>query len=191
MLINPFTAPACKISGLKDAQTCLQTVYFLVLYHIYFQCYAFWWKSFQIPVQKRKLKDLRVSKLALLLVVFKWHHGSERVNSLVCQIISSVSLSCSWDFCIMWFLHYVIFALCHVWWMLSFAETVKKVLWNQVCSHQRGDRQVSGHQTQSASFASHLLLQERHCCWQVSPVRMDSYPVPDWGRGGGGILLGI
>ena len=29
--INPFTAPACKISGLKDAQTCLQTVYFPVL----------------------------------------------------------------------------------------------------------------------------------------------------------------
>ena len=24
---NPFTAPACKISGLKDAQWCLQTVY--------------------------------------------------------------------------------------------------------------------------------------------------------------------
>ena len=25
---NPFTAPACKISGLKDARTRLQTVYF-------------------------------------------------------------------------------------------------------------------------------------------------------------------
>ena len=29
-LINPFTAPACKISGLTDARTCLQTVYFPV-----------------------------------------------------------------------------------------------------------------------------------------------------------------
>ena len=28
---NPFTAPACKISRLKDAQTRLQTVYFPVL----------------------------------------------------------------------------------------------------------------------------------------------------------------
>ena len=28
---NPFTAPACKISGLKDARTCLQTQYFPVL----------------------------------------------------------------------------------------------------------------------------------------------------------------
>ena len=29
--INPFTAPACKLSELKSAQTCLQTVYFSVL----------------------------------------------------------------------------------------------------------------------------------------------------------------
>ena len=29
--INPLTAPACKISGLKDAQTRLQIVYFPVL----------------------------------------------------------------------------------------------------------------------------------------------------------------
>lgn len=29
---NPFTAAACKICGLKDAQTHLQTVYFPVLF---------------------------------------------------------------------------------------------------------------------------------------------------------------
>ena len=29
--LNPFTAPACTISGLKDAGTRLQTVYFPVL----------------------------------------------------------------------------------------------------------------------------------------------------------------
>ena len=29
--IDPFTAPACEISGLKDARTRLQTAYFLVL----------------------------------------------------------------------------------------------------------------------------------------------------------------
>ena len=28
MHINPFTGPACNISGLKDARTRLQTVYF-------------------------------------------------------------------------------------------------------------------------------------------------------------------
>ena len=31
VLINPFIAPACKISGLKDARTRLQTVHFPVL----------------------------------------------------------------------------------------------------------------------------------------------------------------
>ena len=40
-LFNPFTAPVCTIFGLKDARTCLKTVYFPVLWHIYFQCYAF------------------------------------------------------------------------------------------------------------------------------------------------------
>ena len=38
---NPFTAPAGKVSGLKDAQICLQTVDFLVLLHVCFQCCAF------------------------------------------------------------------------------------------------------------------------------------------------------
>ena len=37
-VVNPFTAPACKISGLKSA---LQTVYLMVLYQIYFQYNAF------------------------------------------------------------------------------------------------------------------------------------------------------
>ena len=35
--LNPFTAPACNISGLKDARTRLQTVYFPVLSHICFE----------------------------------------------------------------------------------------------------------------------------------------------------------
>ena len=30
-VFNPITAAACKISGLKDARTCLQTVYVLGL----------------------------------------------------------------------------------------------------------------------------------------------------------------
>ena len=29
--INPFTAPACSVSGMNDARTHLQTVYFPVL----------------------------------------------------------------------------------------------------------------------------------------------------------------
>ena len=39
-IFNPITAPAIKISGLKDAGTSLQTVSFLAVYHIYFQCYV-------------------------------------------------------------------------------------------------------------------------------------------------------
>ena len=30
-VFNPFTVPACNVSGLKSARTRLQTVYFLVL----------------------------------------------------------------------------------------------------------------------------------------------------------------
>ena len=37
-------------------------------------------KSFHVPVRKRRQKGLRGLRFALLLVVFKWHHGSEGVN---------------------------------------------------------------------------------------------------------------
>ena len=49
-------------------------------YNIYFQCYAFWWKSVHMPVRKRRLKSWTISNFSLVLVVFKWHHGSEGVN---------------------------------------------------------------------------------------------------------------
>ena len=35
---------------------------------------------FTCQVQKRRQKRLRVSNLALLWVVYKWHHGSEDVK---------------------------------------------------------------------------------------------------------------
>ena len=34
-----------------------------------------------MPERKRRQKGLRVSNFALLLVVFKWHHGSEGVKA--------------------------------------------------------------------------------------------------------------
>ena len=37
-------------------------------------------KILHMTVRKRRQKVLRVSNFALLLVVFKWHHGSEGVN---------------------------------------------------------------------------------------------------------------
>ena len=62
--INPFTAPACKISRLKDARTRLQTVIFRS-YNIYCQCYAFWWKSFRVPAQKERQKGLQFQILRI------------------------------------------------------------------------------------------------------------------------------
>ena len=41
-----------------------------------FQCYAF----LHMPVWSRRQKGLRALNFALLLVVFKWHRGSEGVN---------------------------------------------------------------------------------------------------------------
>ena len=52
-------------------------------YIFYFQCYVFQSKSFHVTVRKRRQKQFRVSNFALLLVVFKWHHGSEGVNTWI------------------------------------------------------------------------------------------------------------
>ena len=48
-------------------------------------------KSFHMPVRKRRQKGLKVSEIALLLVVFKWHRGSEGVN--LCMISMWLTLS--------------------------------------------------------------------------------------------------
>ena len=40
-----------------------------------------WWKCFHRPVRKRRQKGLRVSSFLILLVVFKWYHGSEGVKT--------------------------------------------------------------------------------------------------------------
>ena len=50
--INPFTAPACTISGLKDAQTYLQTVYFLVLQQSTFNVILFDENAFTCQCEK-------------------------------------------------------------------------------------------------------------------------------------------
>ena len=67
------------MSGLKDAGTCLQTVYF-PFYNIYFYRLALRWQIVHMPVRKRRQKCLKVANFALLLVVFKWHHDSEGVD---------------------------------------------------------------------------------------------------------------
>ena len=78
--LNPFTAPACKISGLKDVRSRLLTVYFFRSYNVYFQCCV----SITILSQdsaKNKAKTVQSFKFCTFLVVFKWHYGNEGVNS--------------------------------------------------------------------------------------------------------------
>ena len=59
--VNPFTAPACKISGLNDAGTGQQTVHFPVLLScnlIYFQCCAVLMKILTHASEKSKTTRL-------------------------------------------------------------------------------------------------------------------------------------
>ena len=69
--LNCFTAPAIKISRLKNARTRLQPVYFPVLWHLLSMLCLF----------VTTASHGSVSNSALLLVVFKWHRGSEGVNN--------------------------------------------------------------------------------------------------------------
>ena len=78
---NPFTAQPVKFPGWK-MQGRAHKQYIFRFYNIYFQCYAFWRKSFHMPVWERKQKGSEVSNCALLWVVFKWPHGSDGVNVL-------------------------------------------------------------------------------------------------------------
>ena len=55
--LNPFTAPACKISGMNDARMCCKQCIFRS-YNISVQCNAFGWKGFHMPVRKRRQKGL-------------------------------------------------------------------------------------------------------------------------------------
>ena len=94
MILNPFTAPACKISRLKYTRTCLYNskfsgplthpfsvlcVLMKILSHTSVKNKTERLKGFRF--WKTRQKGLRVLDFALLLVVFQWHHGSEWVNA--------------------------------------------------------------------------------------------------------------
>ena len=70
-----FTAPVCKISGLKDALTCPQMVYIfsgtvtLTFSAMCFDENPFTYHCYQC---EKEWTGVRVSNLAVLLVVFKW-----------------------------------------------------------------------------------------------------------------------
>ena len=65
VVVNPFTAPACKTSGVNVARTRLAKQYTFHSCNIYFQCYAFWWKTFHMPVRKedKKASGFHISHL--------------------------------------------------------------------------------------------------------------------------------
>ena len=69
-----------QFSGWKmHGCACKQCIFSPVTHLLSMLC-AFWWRAFYMPVWKSRQKGLSVSNIALLLVVFKWHHGSEGVN---------------------------------------------------------------------------------------------------------------
>ena len=69
-VLNLFTAPACKISRLKNARTHPKTVYFPVLGISTSNAMRFD-ENFLMQVRQRRQKGLMVSNVALLLVVVK------------------------------------------------------------------------------------------------------------------------
>ena len=76
-ILTPSLPQAVKFPGWKIHRcACKQCIFRSC--NISFQCCAFWWKPFHLPVQNRKPKGWRVSNFAILWVVFKWLHGSER-----------------------------------------------------------------------------------------------------------------
>ena len=82
--INPFTATACKPSGMKDARTCVQTVFSVpITHHLWMFCVfmIIHLHASATTTTTTTKKGLRVWNFALLLVVFKWHHGSEEVSA--------------------------------------------------------------------------------------------------------------
>ena len=75
---NPFTVSACKIYRLKDAETCLQTVFSSGPITSTFSAKHRDESPFTCQYWKRRLKVLNFTHV---LVVFKWHHRSEGVKN--------------------------------------------------------------------------------------------------------------
>ena len=77
------------MSGLKDAGRASEE-YIFRSYNIYFQCYAFWSKSFRMPVRKRRQKGLKSSNFVLL---WSFSNGIMAVKGLNYYTVSVRSVS--------------------------------------------------------------------------------------------------
>ena len=97
MFINPFTYPVCKISRLKlvkDARTCLKNCIFsspISITHL-LSVLCILRKILWHAGAKKKTKRLKFFNFTLSLVVFREHHGSERVNKLLSETLVHTSV---------------------------------------------------------------------------------------------------
>ena len=82
MSFNPFTAPACKISGLKDARTHLKNSIFSGPIASPFSVMRFG----ENPLQGQCEKENKKAERFQILHFLKWHHGREKVKSPVAQL---------------------------------------------------------------------------------------------------------
>ena len=78
--INPFTSPACTISGLNNARTRLKTVYFPVLYHLFSVSCILMEILLHASAKKQKTQRLNGFKFRTFMGLFQMTHGSEGVN---------------------------------------------------------------------------------------------------------------
>ena len=79
-LPQPVKFPGWKMHG----HACKQ--YIFRSCNVYFQCYEFWWKSFQC---EKGQTCWRLSNFPVLLIVFKWNRCSEGVNVTIVSTILS------------------------------------------------------------------------------------------------------
>ena len=71
--INRFTATACKVSGLKSAHTCRQTVNVLVLCQTKLNLIMCVLTEIFSDAKARTKKGIRISNFAFVSFVFKGH----------------------------------------------------------------------------------------------------------------------
>ena len=69
--INPFIAPACKMSGLRNAGTCLQTAYFQSYNASTFSAARVLIKIVSYATAKKKTKRLKGFKFRAVIGRFK------------------------------------------------------------------------------------------------------------------------
>ena len=69
--LTPSLPQPVKLPGWKMHGRAWKQYIFPVLWHVYFQCYEFWWQSFHVPCEKRSQKSLMVSNFPVGVACFQ------------------------------------------------------------------------------------------------------------------------